>query len=93
MTAALDQLTDAQKRVLLLRFFGDLTFEEIAQASRLPLGHRLEPLPPRPDCPPQIDDRQNMNADDTNTTPETLRLATSRALPADSALDPEVAAS
>src|SRR5262245_36351331 len=30
LTAALDTLSPAQRRVLLLRFFGELTFEEIA---------------------------------------------------------------
>src|SRR5262245_24819266 len=38
ITAALNALSDAQKRVLLLRFFGDLTFEEIAEALECPLG-------------------------------------------------------
>ena len=38
LAAALQQLTPAQTRVLLLRFFGDLTFEEIAQTLGCPLG-------------------------------------------------------
>jgi RNA polymerase sigma-70 factor, ECF subfamily len=41
LTEALDQLTPAQRRVLLLRFFGDLTFEEIAQTLECPLGTAL----------------------------------------------------
>src|SRR5262245_59665097 len=41
MTVALDKLTPAQRRVLLLRFFGDLTFEEIAAALECPLGTAL----------------------------------------------------
>jgi len=41
LTAALNELTDSQKRVLLLRFFGDLTFEEIAQTLECPLGTAL----------------------------------------------------
>jgi RNA polymerase sigma-70 factor, ECF subfamily len=41
LAAALDQLTSAQKRVLLLRFFGDLTFEEIAVTLGCPLGTAL----------------------------------------------------
>jgi RNA polymerase sigma-70 factor (ECF subfamily) len=38
MLALLNQLTPAQTRVLLLRFFGELTFEEIAQTLDCPLG-------------------------------------------------------
>src|SRR5262245_4080710 len=41
LTEALDRLTAAQRRVLLLRFFGDLTFEEIAEALECPLGTAL----------------------------------------------------
>jgi RNA polymerase sigma factor (sigma-70 family) len=41
LAAALDRLTAAQKRVLLLRFFGDLTFEEIASSLGCPLGTAL----------------------------------------------------
>jgi RNA polymerase sigma-70 factor, ECF subfamily len=41
LTAALAQLSLAQRRVLLLRYFGDLTFEEIAQALDCPLGTAL----------------------------------------------------
>jgi len=41
MAAALDRLTPAQRRVLWLRFFGDLTFEEIADALGCPLGTAL----------------------------------------------------
>jgi RNA polymerase sigma-70 factor (ECF subfamily) len=39
--AALNRLSPAQRRVLLLRFFGDLTFEEIAAAMECPLGTAL----------------------------------------------------
>jgi RNA polymerase sigma-70 factor (ECF subfamily) len=38
MLALLNELTPAQTRVLLLRFFGELTFEEIAQTLHFPLG-------------------------------------------------------
>jgi RNA polymerase sigma-70 factor, ECF subfamily len=41
LNAALDQLSLAQRRVLLLRFFGDLTFEQIAEALNCPLGTAL----------------------------------------------------
>jgi RNA polymerase sigma-70 factor (ECF subfamily) len=41
LTAALDRLTGVQKRVLLLRYFGDLTFEEIASTLGCPLGTAL----------------------------------------------------
>jgi RNA polymerase sigma-70 factor (ECF subfamily) len=41
LTAAMDRLTPAQKRVLLLRFFGNLTFEEIAESLGCPLGTAL----------------------------------------------------
>jgi len=41
LTAALNELTTAQRRVLLMRFFGDLTFEEIAEALECPLGTAL----------------------------------------------------
>ena len=41
LAAALDRLTPAQRRVLLLRFFGDLTFEEIAESIGCPLGTAL----------------------------------------------------
>jgi RNA polymerase sigma-70 factor (ECF subfamily) len=38
LTTALNQLTPAQTRVLLLRFFGQMTFEEIADTLDSPLG-------------------------------------------------------
>jgi RNA polymerase sigma-70 factor (ECF subfamily) len=38
LMTALDQLSTAQTRVLLLRFFGDLTFEEIADTLDCPLS-------------------------------------------------------
>jgi RNA polymerase sigma-70 factor (ECF subfamily) len=41
VNAALDRLSPAQRRVLLLRFFGDLTFEEIAETLECPLGTAL----------------------------------------------------
>jgi RNA polymerase sigma-70 factor (ECF subfamily) len=41
LAAALERLTTAQRRVLLLRFFGDLTFEEIASSLGCPLGTAL----------------------------------------------------
>jgi RNA polymerase sigma-70 factor (ECF subfamily) len=41
LAAALDRLTPAQRRVLLLRFFGDLTFEEIAATLECPLSTAL----------------------------------------------------
>jgi RNA polymerase sigma-70 factor, ECF subfamily len=41
LTAALEQLTLAQRRVLLLRYFGDLTFEEIAETLDCPLATAL----------------------------------------------------
>lgn len=41
LTAMLDQLTLAQRRVLLLRFFGNMTFEEIAAALDCPLNTAL----------------------------------------------------
>jgi RNA polymerase sigma-70 factor, ECF subfamily len=41
LSAALQRLTPAQTRVLLLRFFGDLTFEEIASTLDCPLGTAL----------------------------------------------------
>ena len=41
LAEALDQLATAQKRVLLLRYFGDLTFEEIAAQLDCPLGTAL----------------------------------------------------
>jgi RNA polymerase sigma factor (sigma-70 family) len=41
ITAALNQLTLAQRRVLLLRYFGDLTFEEISATLGCPLGTAL----------------------------------------------------
>jgi RNA polymerase sigma-70 factor, ECF subfamily len=41
LTAALGQLTPPQKRVLLLRYFGNLTFEEIASTLECPLGTAL----------------------------------------------------
>ena len=41
LTAALVQLTPSQRRVLLLRFFSDMTFEEIAATMNCPLGTAL----------------------------------------------------
>ena len=41
LAAALDKLSPAQQRVLLLRYFGELTFEEIAAALDCPLGTAL----------------------------------------------------
>lgn len=41
LAAALDQLTLPQRRVLLLRYFGDVTFEEIAAALDCPIGTAL----------------------------------------------------
>jgi RNA polymerase sigma factor (sigma-70 family) len=41
LTLALDRLTPAQRRVLLLRFFGEMTFEEIATTLGCPLGTAL----------------------------------------------------
>jgi RNA polymerase sigma-70 factor, ECF subfamily len=41
LAAALDQLTVVQRRVLLLRYFGDLTFEEITDALNCPLNTTL----------------------------------------------------
>lgn len=38
MLMLLNQLTPAQTRVLMLRFFGELTFDEIAQTLSCPLG-------------------------------------------------------
>ena len=41
LTAALEQLTRLQKRVLLLRHFGEMSFEEIAETVGCPLGTAL----------------------------------------------------
>jgi RNA polymerase sigma-70 factor (ECF subfamily) len=41
LTRALTSLTEAQRRVLLLRYFGDLRFEEIASMVGCPLGTAL----------------------------------------------------
>jgi RNA polymerase sigma-70 factor, ECF subfamily len=41
LTRALDGVTSVQKRVLLLRYFGDLSFEEIAETVGCPLGTAL----------------------------------------------------
>jgi RNA polymerase sigma-70 factor (ECF subfamily) len=41
LAAALDCLTSTQKRVLLLRYFGDLTFEQIAETLGCPLSTAL----------------------------------------------------
>lgn len=41
LAAALDCLTPLQRRVLLMRYFGNLTFEEIAAALDCPLGTAL----------------------------------------------------
>src|SRR4029079_7607285 len=38
LTAALAQLTQSQRRVLLLRYFGDMTFDDIATTMNCPLG-------------------------------------------------------
>ena len=35
---ALEKLSDAQRRVLLLRFYGEMSFQEIAQTMQCPLG-------------------------------------------------------
>jgi RNA polymerase sigma factor (sigma-70 family) len=41
LSAALGQLTQSQRRVLLLRYFSDLTFEEIAGTLGCPLSTAL----------------------------------------------------
>ena len=41
LTAALDQLSLNQRRVVLLRYFGDLSFEQIAAELECPLGTAL----------------------------------------------------
>jgi RNA polymerase sigma-70 factor (ECF subfamily) len=41
LSAALDQLSLNQRRVLLLRYFGDLSFEQIAAELNCPLGTAL----------------------------------------------------
>jgi RNA polymerase sigma-70 factor (ECF subfamily) len=41
LNSALDQLSLAQRRVLLMRYFGDLSFEEISQALDCPIGTAL----------------------------------------------------
>src|SRR5438105_3557946 len=41
LSAALEQLSPNQRRVLLLRFFSDMTFEEIATMMGCPLGTAL----------------------------------------------------
>jgi len=41
LTAALDRLSFNQRRVLLLRYFSDMTFEEIAAELECPLGTAL----------------------------------------------------
>ncbi len=41
LTSALAQLTTNQRRVLLLRFFSDMTFEEIAETMSCPLSTAL----------------------------------------------------
>jgi RNA polymerase sigma factor (sigma-70 family) len=41
LTAALDQLSLNQRRVLLMRYFSDLTFEQIAAELNCPLGTAL----------------------------------------------------
>lgn len=41
LAEALDQLTPVQRRVLLLRFYGQLTFDEIAQTLGCPLSTAL----------------------------------------------------
>ncbi len=41
LTAALDRLSPAQRRVLLLRYFGQLSFADIATTTGLPLSTTL----------------------------------------------------
>lgn len=41
LTAALDHLSPPQRRVLLLRYYGDMSFAEIAEAMSCPLGTAL----------------------------------------------------
>ncbi len=41
LTAALAQLSPHQRRVLLLRYFSDMTFEQIAETMNCPLGTAL----------------------------------------------------
>jgi RNA polymerase sigma-70 factor, ECF subfamily len=41
LAAALQQLSPNQRRVLLLRYFSDMTFEQIAEAMSCPLGTAL----------------------------------------------------
>ena len=41
LAAALDQLSSPQRRVLLLRYFGQLTFAEIAEMTDCPLNTTL----------------------------------------------------
>jgi RNA polymerase sigma factor (sigma-70 family) len=41
LTAALDSLTGSQRRVLLLRYYGEMSFEEIASALECPLSTAL----------------------------------------------------
>jgi RNA polymerase sigma-70 factor (ECF subfamily) len=41
LLAAMDHLSPPQRRVLLLRYYGDLSFAEIAQAIHCPLGTAL----------------------------------------------------
>lgn len=41
LTRSLDALTGVQKRVLLLRYFGEMSFEEIAETVGCPLGTAL----------------------------------------------------
>ena len=45
--AALDRLAPLQQRVLLLRYYGQMDFQEIAETLQMPLNTAVEPLPPR----------------------------------------------
>ncbi len=38
LSEAMNVLTEAQRRVLLLKYYGDMTFTEIAQVAEMPLG-------------------------------------------------------
>ena len=45
--AALDRLAPMQQRVMLLRYYGQMDFQEIADTLEMPLGAGLEPLSTR----------------------------------------------
>ena len=47
LAAVLDQLSPVQQRVLLLRYYGQMGFAEIAELIDCPLEHDVESLPPR----------------------------------------------